>query len=148
MKRAVRKVVVYCVRRGHLLVFRHIDFSADEVGIQVPAGSIRDGEAAEAAALREIEEETGKGGFTIKAFLGRTSYDISPYRAEVQERHFFLASAPQSVPERWVGTEDHDGSAPATRFEFFWIPLKHAHVLQSGQGALIGELAGRTEAGF
>jgi hypothetical protein len=35
--------------------------------------------------------------------------------------------------------ESHDGEPP-TRFECFWIALRAAHVLQSGQGALIGRL--------
>ncbi|MGW4698638.1 hypothetical protein ACWEO1_40455, partial [Kitasatospora cineracea] len=37
------KVLVYVVRDGRLLVFRHTDYSYEEVGIQVPAGSIRPG---------------------------------------------------------------------------------------------------------
>lgn len=47
------KVLCYIVREGKLLVFRHTDYSYEEVGIQVPAGSIRAGETPEAAALRE-----------------------------------------------------------------------------------------------
>ncbi|SCF88889.1 MULTISPECIES: NUDIX domain-containing protein [unclassified Streptomyces] len=43
------KVLVYVVRDGRLLVFRHTDYSYEEVGIQVPAGSIRPGETPEAA---------------------------------------------------------------------------------------------------
>lgn len=36
------KALCYVVRDGRLLVFRHVDFSYEEVGIQVPAGSIRE----------------------------------------------------------------------------------------------------------
>ena len=32
------KVLCYVVRDGRLLVFRHTDYSSEEVGIQVPAG--------------------------------------------------------------------------------------------------------------
>ncbi|MER5372713.1 NUDIX domain-containing protein [Streptomyces sp. NPDC002553] len=59
------KVLVYVVRDGRLLVFRHTDYSYEEVGIQVPAGSIRPGETPEAAALREAREETGRTDFKI-----------------------------------------------------------------------------------
>ncbi|GAA3710398.1 hypothetical protein GCM10023082_05360 [Streptomyces tremellae] len=45
-----------------------------------------------------------------------------------------------STPERWPSQEDHDGEQEPTRFECFWIPLETAHVLQSGQGALLGLL--------
>lgn len=43
------KVLCYVVRDGRLLVFRHTNYSYEEVGIQVPAGSIREGETPEAA---------------------------------------------------------------------------------------------------
>lgn len=33
------KVLCYVVREGHLLVFRHVDFSYEEVGIQVPGAA-------------------------------------------------------------------------------------------------------------
>ena len=121
---------------------RHLDHPATEVGLQVPAGTIHD-EEDRAAALRELEEETGRTGFTINACLGQGFYDISPYRDEVQERFFFLASASSNIGERWIGTEDHDGKAPPTRLEFFWIPLAHGHVLQSGQGALLGSITAK-----
>jgi 8-oxo-dGTP pyrophosphatase MutT (NUDIX family) len=49
------KVLVYVVRDGKLLVFRHTDYSYEEVGIQVPAGSIRPGESPQDAALREAQ---------------------------------------------------------------------------------------------
>lgn len=71
-------------------VTAHTDYSYEEVGIQVPAGSVRAGETPEDAALREATEETGE-------------------------------------------------SAP-THFECFWVPLEAAHILQSGQGALLGRL--------
>ena len=35
------KVLCYIVRDGQLLVFRHVDYDLEHVGIQVPAGSIR-----------------------------------------------------------------------------------------------------------
>ena len=47
------KVLCYIVRDGQLLVFRHVDYDLEQVGIQVPAGSIRQGESPEDAAVRE-----------------------------------------------------------------------------------------------
>lgn len=136
----VRKVVIYCVSDERLLVMSHPDFAPEAVGIQAPAGTIRVGESPEVAALRELEEETGYTGFSIVRFLGNSEYDISPYRFEQQQRYFFLARPPAGLPERWLSAEDHDGRGPATRLQFFWIPLESAHVLQSGQGALVGRL--------
>jgi 8-oxo-dGTP pyrophosphatase MutT (NUDIX family) len=134
------KVLCYVVRDEKLLVFRHTDYSYEEVGIQVPAGSIRTGEAPGAAALREAREETGLTEFTIVRKLGETEYDISPYRFEIQRRHVFHLELTEPTPERWISQEDHDGEQDPTRFECFWIPLEAAHILQSGQGALLGRL--------
>ncbi|WP_433661124.1 NUDIX hydrolase [Nocardia sp. CA-128927] len=134
------KVLCYIVRDGKLLVFRHSDYSWEEVGVQVPAGSIRAGEAPEDAALREAREETGLSNFSIRRKLGEAEYDISPYRFEIQNRYFFELELHEQAPERWMSQEDHDGQGEPTKFECFWIPLEAAHVLQSGQGALLGRL--------
>ncbi len=88
------KVLVYVVRDGRLLAFRHADYSYEEVGIQVPAGSIRPGETPETAALREAREETGLTGFKVVRKLGEIEYDISPYRFEIQYRHVFHLELP------------------------------------------------------
>ncbi|GAA3239898.1 NUDIX hydrolase [Actinocorallia longicatena] len=137
------KVLCYVVRDGRLLVFRHTDYSYEEVGIQVPAGSIKEGETPEEAALREAREETGLSDFKIVRKLGETTYDISPYRYEVQNRHVFHLELSEEAPERWSSQEDHDGEQEPTHFECFWVPLEAAHILQSGQGALLGALGDR-----
>jgi 8-oxo-dGTP pyrophosphatase MutT (NUDIX family) len=134
------KAVCYIVRDGRLLVFRHSDYSSEEVGIQVPSGSVREGETPEAAALREAREETGLTEFTVIRKLGETEYDISPYRFEIQRRHVFLMELTGHAPERWASQEDHDGEQEPTRLECFWLRLEAAHILQSGQGALLGRL--------
>lgn len=134
------KALCYIVSEGRLLVFRHIDYNYEEVGLQVPAGSVRQGEAPEVAALREAREETGLTGFKIVRKLGVTEYDISPYRFEVQRRHVFHMELTEPAPERWPSQEDHDGEQAPTRFECFWVPLEAAHILQAGQGALLGRL--------
>ncbi|MGI5521844.1 NUDIX hydrolase [Micromonospora sp. CA-259024] len=134
------KVLCYVVREGRLLVFRHIDFSYEEVGIQVPGGSVRLGEDLADAALREAREETGLTGFTVVRKLGEIEYDISPLRFEIQRRHVFELALHESTPERWASQENHDGEQEPTQFECFWIPLRAAHILQSGQGALVGRL--------
>ncbi|MFC4012672.1 NUDIX domain-containing protein [Nonomuraea purpurea] len=139
-KAASEKVLCYVVRDGKLLVFRHVDHSYEEVGIQVPAGTVKAGEEPGAAALREAREETGLSAFRIVRELGVAEYDISPYRFEVQRRHFFQLAVDQETPERWASSEDQDGVGEPIRFECFWIPLEHAHVLQSGQGALVARL--------
>lgn len=137
-----QKVVVYVVHDQKLLVFRHSDFSYEEVGIQVPAGTVNAEETTQQAALRELQEETGYTDFEIVRFLGKAEYDMRPYREEIQERYFFLAKSLIALPERWASEESHDAKAKPTRFECFWIPLENGHILQSGQGALLGKITG------
>ncbi|OZV81490.1 NUDIX hydrolase [Micromonospora echinospora] len=139
-KAVVDKVLCYIVREGRLLVFRHTDYSYEEVGIQVPGGSVRVGEQPEDAALREAREETGLTGFAAVRKLGEVEYDISPLRFEIQNRHIFQLKLTGPTPDRWASQEEHDGKQEPTRFECFWVPLEAAHVLQSGQGALLGRL--------
>lgn len=140
MRPVARRVLIYCVDAGRLLVLRHLDFPAEQVGLQVPGGTVKPGEAPRAAALRELEEETGRRGFRIVRRLGTSRYDVAPYRDEIQHRAFYLTEPTVPLPERWVSAELHDGEAPPTRLECFWIPLAAGHVLQSGQGALLGRL--------
>lgn len=139
-KSVKEKVLVYVVRDEQLLVLRHTEYSYEEVGIQVPAGSIRSGETPEDAALREAREETGLHEFEIVRKLGEVEYDISPYRFEIQRRHVFQLKLTEETPARWKSQEDHDGEREPTHFECFWIPLVAAHILQAGQGALLGRL--------
>ncbi|GAA4838849.1 NUDIX hydrolase [Kitasatospora terrestris] len=134
------KVLAYVVRDSRLLVFRHADNTYEEVGIQVPAGSVRPGETPADAVLREAREETGLTDFKIVSKLGEAEYDMTPYRREIQIRHVFHLELTEPTEERWMSQEDHDGEQEPTRFECFWIPLEAAHILQSGQGALLGQL--------
>ncbi|MEV6370175.1 hypothetical protein AB0L86_25160 [Micromonospora musae] len=72
--------------------------------------------------------------------LGEIEYDVSPLRFEIQRRHVFELALNGGTPERGASQEDHDGGQEPTRFECSWLPLRAAHVLQSGQGALVGRL--------
>ncbi|MFE5597426.1 hypothetical protein [Streptomyces sp. NPDC056549] len=72
--------------------------------------------------------------------LGEAEYDMTPYRHELQRRHVFHLELAEPTPDRWMSQESHDGEQEPTRFECFWIKLESAHILQSGQGALLGQL--------
>ena len=93
-------VLCYIVHEAELLVFRHVDFSFDEIGIQVPGGGIQPGETPEVASLREATEETGLTDLVLVDKLGETKYDIPPVRYEIQCRHVFHLRPAGQPPRR------------------------------------------------
>lgn len=140
-RRHVRKVVGYVVHHGRLLVFTHDDFPLEVTGIQVPAGSISEGEAPSEAAVREVLEETGLRARVVRA-LGVELYDVWPSKPEVHERQFFqLELLDDDVPERWrAGEGDPSDGGPDVRWTCWWTPLRDAHVLGVGFGARLGKI--------
>jgi len=138
-----RKVYAYITHDEHLLVFSHPD--SPEAGIQVPGGTVEDGEAPEEAVMREATEETGLTGLQMETLLGQ----VDRWIAELQQWHrrwFYHLTAVGPLPERWYHAErtpsdgmpsdgtPSDGSQGPIRFEFFWAPLP------GGIPALSGEL--------
>ena len=69
MNSVVEKVTAFVTRERNgareLLLFRH-----PKAGIQIPAGTVEDGETPEAAVIREVYEETGLRGVKIEQSLG------------------------------------------------------------------------------
>ena len=69
MGSTVEKVTAFVTRERNgvceLLLFRH-----PTAGIQIPAGTVDDGETPEAAVMREVYEETGLRGVKIEQSLG------------------------------------------------------------------------------
>ena len=111
--------------RGHrLLVFRHP--LSPEAGIQVPAGTMADGETPEEAVMREAAEETGLRELRIVRLLGRQMFDARPFgRDELHDRWFFHLTCDAPAPDRWTHNEDDPFDAPGESipFELFWVPL-------------------------
>jgi len=140
-RRLVRKVVGYVVRDGQLLVFTHDEFPLEFTGVQVPAGTIEQGEAPEAAVVREVLEETGLV-VRITGALGVERYDVWPSKPEIHERHFFqLAPLEEGLPERWTAGEgDPSDGGEAQQWTCHWVPLEQGHVLCAGFGARLGEI--------
>jgi 8-oxo-dGTP pyrophosphatase MutT (NUDIX family) len=67
--RSVEKVTAFVTREWEgerqLLLFEH-----PNAGVQIPAGTVEEGESPEQAVLREAAEETGLEGFSVLRYLG------------------------------------------------------------------------------
>jgi len=145
--RVVRKVVAYVVHRGRLLVFTHDDIPLEITGVQVPAGTLEEGESAAEAAVREVSEETGLKVRVVRD-LGVELYDVRPTKDEVHQRHFFqLAPVEERVPERWQAGEEHPSDGAAQRWTCWWTPLENGHALSAGFGSRLGRVEMETEIG-
>jgi 8-oxo-dGTP pyrophosphatase MutT (NUDIX family) len=120
------KVYAYLTRGDELLVFRHVDFP--EAGIQVPGGTLEEGEDPAQGALREASEETGLHGLRLASVLGEHLWRFSDGRPEVHLRYFYHLLSDEPMPDTWRHYEMHpsDGTPGEILFEFFWTPLSLA----------------------
>ncbi len=135
MPNLTRKVLVYVVQGGKLLVFRHV--AHPDAGIQVPAGTIEPAESAHDAARREVLEESGLA-VRIDRLIGSTEVSMAPFgRDEVQERWVFLAFPETNAPATWRHWERNASGGGEYEFEFFWHPIGAPIELAGGQGELI-----------
>ena len=119
------KVFAYITYGGRLLVFRHPE--SPEAGIQVPAGTVHEGEDLEVAVLREATEETGRPDLALVRFLGEQVFDrrADVGRDEIHHRHFYHLRCTGDPPVTWRHweTDPSDGSPGPIPFDFFWAPL-------------------------
>jgi 8-oxo-dGTP pyrophosphatase MutT (NUDIX family) len=99
---AQRKVTSFVTRgsgaAAELLVFWHTG-----AGIQVPAGSVEEGESFEAAAIREAAEESGLERLRLVGRLGVRTFDLPEGRG-VLRRDLALQTRPaaDAPPSSWV----------------------------------------------
>lgn len=126
MSRLKHKVFAYITHRDRLLLLSHPH--APEAGIQVPAGTIKEGENPEEAVMREAFEETGLSELKLVSFLGECQRDMSDFdRDEIHHRYFYHLRCEADPPERWQQYENDpsEGGTEPILFELFWARLPH-----------------------
>jgi len=99
-----------------LLVFEHA-----RTGLQLPAGTVEHGETFQAAAIRELAEETGIANATLHAELGHLD-EISE-AGNPFHRHLFHFEPVGPTEERWQHPCDC-----GDEITLFWLPLASARL--------------------
>lgn len=124
MNKIVHKVAAYITCNQQLLVFIEPDFP--EAGVQVPAGTVGEGEQLEDAVLREASEETGLTNLKIESYLGTHIYDMRPITGDEVDihRHYYHLSYPGPISKnRWQNWEQtpSGGETEPILFELYWV---------------------------
>ena len=138
-----KKVLAYIIRDIHhiqeLLVFRQRDYPL--AGIQVPAGTVNEGESLEQAVLREVEEESGLTDLTVLEEVAIEEY-LHEQKRQLQNRHFFHLKLPDQaqVKDTWEFTVSSGTNDSGLVFIFYWLPLDQAGLLAVDQGKYIPNL--------
>lgn len=119
-------VIRECDRVSEILAFHHPPPLRDK---QIAKGTVEVGEDLEAAATRELFEETGVSNCTIKEKLG--SFEIfSPggphgdLPIERQIWHVIILQPLYPLPEDWKHQVTGDGVDSGMIYEFFWHPIR------------------------
>ena len=135
------KVLAYVTRRRdgrvELLVFDHKDIPA--AGVQVPAGTVEDGESTVAAAVRELAEESGLLDLSPRAVIDQYVW-INPETGNRHHRHVYQFDAPPGLADEWSHQPTGGDEETKMIFEFFWLPIEQASTLAGEQGRSIHKL--------
>lgn len=131
----IQKVLAYITReteRGcEILVFRH-PYSKG-APIQVPQGTVEEGEPAIAALWREVKEETGLTSLALVNQIAKATY-YCDWQQEWQERNVFHLRTPSTTLNDWSHIVTNGLEDKGLRFEFFWLSLAEAQqTLQDSQ---------------
>jgi 8-oxo-dGTP pyrophosphatase MutT (NUDIX family) len=100
MTRIVEKVTAFIIRKSklgpELLLFEH-----PYAGIQIPAGTVEEGESPETAVLREAEEETGLNDLSLGRYLGSHTEQLLEEQRIIAETTRFYAR-PDQASRSWA----------------------------------------------
>ncbi|RNF38435.1 NUDIX hydrolase [Planococcus salinus] len=135
-----RKVFAYITKgdedQKELLVFEHE--GEPEAGLQVPGGTIEEGEMLIDALYREVQEETGLPREALE-FVGKIQkYNYYPdHKDKVYERNIFHFEYTGEPRDYWEHLVESDGQDNGRVFKFHWEPVDDLPKLAAEQDKAI-----------
>lgn len=133
-----KKVHAYITREKEgvmqLLVFKHRDIH--EAGIQVPGGTVDEGETLEAAILREVQEESGLRHLCIERFLADYIIHVKE-KQEYEKRHFFHVTLLTDVKDTWEHIVSAGEKDQGLAFSYEWVNIAKYPELAGKQGEFL-----------
>lgn len=126
---------------AQLLVFTHRDYP--EAGLQIPAGTVEEGEEIEHALFREIQEESGLVPDDLKLIRKLAVFESQEWGTI---RHVFHLATTKPLPDSWnCLTNDYDNDEARARDErlvfcYRWESLKNKIDLAGNQGLWLDKI--------
>lgn len=115
-----------------LLAFEHA--GQPEAGLQVPGGTVEDGEAPLAAVAREVAEESGLRIEDWEAVATLEHEDVPGSATPGPQRwHCFTATPARPLADCWRFAPRGSASERGLRFEYRWIALDGGEPLAGRQ---------------
>ncbi|WP_028400028.1 NUDIX hydrolase [Ectobacillus panaciterrae] len=137
-----KKVYAYVTREKEeniqLLVHTHRD--VPEAGVQVPGGTVENGESLEEALLREILEESGLKHIAVEDLVADELIYVKE-KDEYQKRYFYHVTLTTDVKEEWSHTIACAGEDNGLVFCYKWIGIEEGLSLAGKQGAYVHHIA-------
>ncbi|CAM4177680.1 DNA mismatch repair protein MutT [Bacillus manliponensis] len=138
-----KKVYAYITREKdglmQLLVHTHRDIP--EAGVQVPGGTVDEGETLEGAVLREVFEESGLRDLFIERFVGDCIMYVKE-KQEYQKRHFFHMTLLQNTNDSWDHTVSAGEEDEGLVFSYKWIDIEKCPSLIARQDEFLHVVEG------
>ncbi|NMH68313.1 NUDIX domain-containing protein [Bacillus sp. RO3] len=103
-------------KRTQVLVFRHKGIP--EAGIQIPKGTVNQGENTFNAVIREMKEETGIQRFEVEKLISVDYWETDD--GAVHNRYFYKIVCHEMADE-WEHNPTGGGEEKGLTFQFFWI---------------------------
>ena len=121
--REVHKACACVISEGHLLVFKH-----PFAGVQLPKGTIEQGELPEEAVLRELEEESGINTGRVITKIKESVYIMKGYEVDSkadqkQIWHLYHIASSSCPPDTWVHRATGSVAEEGLLFSYFWHHL-------------------------